>query len=202
MISVNDQNDLTMVDEAVANMNDLGLNCTHWIESAALSVVKVVSFSPLIVRHTCTRPSVEPRIYTDSIRSHRNDPLIYTYHREYNLNQDWTRLPMVNPAYFDGPIKQGWPCRQISCHCSSNPTVNVCSKTPLNASIKRIKDVLVDTKIIFPFGLNFKCVQWNSPSHSYLSISKGPSKSSNICFSLDMQITDVLSHDYECHTIR
>ena len=68
-----------------------------------------------------------------------------------------------------------------SCH-RVRFTVNVCRRTPLKASTSNINEVLVETRIIFPLGLNLRCVHWKSPSHSYLSISKGPWRRANACW--------------------
>jgi len=39
-----------MLVVAVANINDFGLNRTHWMQSDGLSVERVASFSPSVVR--------------------------------------------------------------------------------------------------------------------------------------------------------
>ena len=165
------QTQRTICDEPVAIMKDLGLNWTHWMQSVALSVVNVVSFSPLVVCQTWTRPSVEPRgtIRAGGWSIVRHEPQ-KTYF-ESGLNE----------ASRGAPREFWWPWltrgRAMNGPCLlkiGRVTVKVWRRTPLKASTRRINDVFVETSIIFPLGLNFRCVHWKSPSHSYFNISKGP----------------------------
>ncbi len=104
-----------------------------------------------------------------------------TDHKICISNQDWMKLLRVYFWYFDVPEKKQIEVEQI--RKFSLLTVNVWRRTPLNASTSKIKEVFVEIRIIFPLGLNFKCVHSNSPSHSYFNISKGPWKINhwNLC---------------------